>query len=347
MSVPAVDLTAGTCPLCGSSAIDERCQVSNLHGDEVEIVRCSECALVRRNVGPDRYRYHVDENPITYSEAWAHAKAADLSLPGFETTWRDRVSFALQDFLDGSIERRPRVLEIGCGIGHNLAAFRRYGCEVTGVEPSAAAARFGRERFGLEIVEAYLEDAELGADPFDLVILDSVLEHLPDPVETLASLRPFVASGGRLYIDVPNLESWHGKLLGKSWNIYEPGHINFFTSKTLARTAEAAGLRVIKITTYDGLVTWGRTLRTAASQGLKKFVKKVGTSTSQYEVGDVETDRTGLSARPGLLQPGKRHRIENALSLALGFGLTPLRRLQFRRGGGMDIWLLSEFSDLS
>lgn len=338
---------AGNCPLCGSSEIGERRQVSNLQGEEIEVVSCAECALVRRNVGMDRDRYHADENPNTYSDAWANAMAADLSLPGFEATWRDRVDFALREFLEAPREKRPRVLEVGCGIGHNLAAFRRYGCDVMGIEPSRAGARFARERFGLEVVEAYVEDADLGADQFDLVILDSVLEHLPDPVSTLKSFRSLVAPGGRVYLDVPNLQAWQGKLLGRQWNIYEPGHINFFTPATLAKTVEAAGLRVINTTTYDGLVTWGLTLRTAGAQVLKNAIGKGATGRSPRSADVGEMSESAPPPSSGLNRPSRGIRVENAVSLGLGFALTPIRRVQLRRGGGMDIWLLAEFSDLS
>ncbi|RIK10336.1 MAG: hypothetical protein DCC49_03450 [Acidobacteria bacterium] len=337
---------AGDCPLCGSSELDERRRVSNLQGEDVEIVRCAGCALVRRNVGPDRDRYHADENPVTYSEAWARAKAADLSLPGHESVWRDRVYFALREFLDASPEKRPRVLEVGCGIGHNLAAFRRYGCDVTGVEPSSAAARFGRERFGLRIIEEYVDDADLGAGQFDLVILDSVLEHLPDPVGTLASLRSLIAPGGRLYVDVPNLRAWYGKLLGRSWNIYEPGHINFFTPETAAKAVEAAGFKVVKATTHDGLVTWGLTFTVALNQAIKKVTARAGGRAGWRQAG-VDEQAEALQQTSGLEKPVLRHRVENSLWLALGIALTPLRRIQFRRGGGMGVWILAEVSDRS
>jgi len=87
-----------------------------------------------------------------------------------EARWqRDPVLRAL----DGLGARPRRVLEVGAGDGWRLAGLgrRHPGAGLFGVEPSAAAARDGRRRFGLPLVRGSAERLAFADDAFDLVIL--------------------------------------------------------------------------------------------------------------------------------------------------------------------------------
>lgn len=333
------------CPICGSTEISHESEVSDQAGNPVVVVWCGDCNMARRDVGADRADYHATENEITYSDEWARAKELDLALPGYESTWRDRFEFSLGDAANTG-QSRPRVLEVGCGIGHNLAAYRRFGCDVVGVEPSAAAARFARERFGLEVHEAYLEDADLEPSSFDLVVIDNVLEHLPDPISALRVIKELLAENGRVFVDVPNLGAWEGRVLRNRWAIYEEGHINFFAPATLERTLTEAGLEVREITTYEALVTWGMVLEQVGIRALKKALgNRSGAPPADLEWAS--DARANLPAnppanQPANLRPSRRRQVESALWIATGVALKPLRRIQCRKGGGQNIWALAE-----
>lgn len=80
------------------------------------------------------------------------------------------------------------------------------------------------------------EILEEESEPFQLVSLSHVLEHLPDPVAYLTTLRSHVlASDGYLLIEVPNL-------LGHV--SYEVAHLTCFWKKTLVDLLGVAGYRV-------------------------------------------------------------------------------------------------------
>src|SRR5712671_6183582 len=84
--------------------------------------------------------------------------------------------------------RAPRggeLLDIGCGTGNLLAAARDAGYGVTGIELDGNAARFARERLGLQrVLPLTISDfAEQHAEErFDLVTFFEVLEHQAAPV---------------------------------------------------------------------------------------------------------------------------------------------------------------------
>jgi hypothetical protein len=88
-----------------------------------------------------------------------------------------------------------RLLEIGCARGLFLAAARRRGYDVTGVEPSTAAAAYARDRLGLTVHATQLADAPVDGR-FDVVCAWDTIEHVPDPVEFWRAVRPLVADDG-------------------------------------------------------------------------------------------------------------------------------------------------------
>jgi SAM-dependent methyltransferase len=96
----------------------------------------------------------------------------------------------------------PRILDAGCGTGGNLVKFGRIGV-ASGVEPSAEAVGFCRER-GLERVQqAGLESLPFEDDSFDLVAATDVVEHVAAEQQALRELRRVTASGGAMLLTVP------------------------------------------------------------------------------------------------------------------------------------------------
>lgn len=117
------------------------------------------------------------------------------------------------------------ALDIGCGLGGTAAALARRCRRVVGLEPSRALAERARalaqtQRLdNLEIREQSLYELE-ERETYDLVILDNVLEHLPDQPRALAIATRALRPGGTLYLLVPNrlwpIEHHYG-LPGLGW----------------------------------------------------------------------------------------------------------------------------------
>ncbi len=94
------------------------------------------------------------------------------------------------------------VLEIGSSTGYFLDDLRGGVKSVTGVEPSDAYRAFAESR-GIETVR---DIGDLGTRSFDVIALYYVLEHMRDPIDYLHQMQSHLKPGGRLLLEVPNVD---------------------------------------------------------------------------------------------------------------------------------------------
>jgi SAM-dependent methyltransferase len=96
-----------------------------------------------------------------------------------------------------------RVLDVGCGTGGMLAMLQEFG-EVEGLESSADAIARCQERFpSVRVRQGELPDGLAAGSDYDLICAFDVIEHIPDAVGALASMRAGLAPGGTLICTVP------------------------------------------------------------------------------------------------------------------------------------------------
>ena len=139
----------------------------------------------------------------------------------------------------GSIAARfgrdgARVLDVGCGNGLLIEAFRRRGCIVEGLDPSPWARKSAAAK-GFVLHHGYVEDELLPAGAYDTVSATSTFEHAPDPIRSARSLLRLVRPGGILYLcGMPNYGSWAVRAgLATFRHNNPPWHASFFTPRTL------------------------------------------------------------------------------------------------------------------
>jgi SAM-dependent methyltransferase len=143
----------------------------------------------------------------------------------------------------------PRILEIGCGTGHNLEMLAGFGT-VDGIEIDAAARAVASKRLGRDIMAAPLPELPGIADgTYDLVALLDVLEHIPDDRAALASIRRILKPGGRILLTVP-AHPW-------MWSAHDVvnHHQRRYTRATLrAAIADAGGLKIEMLGWFNSLL---------------------------------------------------------------------------------------------
>jgi SAM-dependent methyltransferase len=115
---------------------------------------------------------------------------------------------ARREILADLIERRialpdkPRILEIGCGTGHNIVMLKRFG-RVDAIEIDPAARAIASQRLGHAVMDAplpALTGVEDGA--YDLVAILDVLEHVEEHRPQAPARRPDPDRGAGAPVDV-------------------------------------------------------------------------------------------------------------------------------------------------
>src|SRR6266478_826074 len=163
------------------------------------------------------------------------------------------------------------LLDIGCGTGNFLAAARDRGYDVTGIELDRNAARFAKERLGLQRVFPLTisEFAEQhGRERFDVATFFEVLEHQAAPVEFLQKVKTCVRPGGMIALSVPNRERW---LTGPDVLDYPPNHFLRWNATALSKFLSEQGFEVLSIREQPAGVTYSaQMIHMALSTGISQ-----------------------------------------------------------------------------
>lgn len=147
------------------------------------------------------------------------------------------------------------VLDVGCSAGGLARELVARGAVVDGIEYDPVAATEARaicRTVAVGDLETMAIDFPAGE--FDVILLGDIVEHLRDPAQVLARLRPLLSSDGRLVVSTPNIANWSMRLLHLAgrWDYTDRGimdrtHLHFFTLRTLRSTLERAGFSVSTI----------------------------------------------------------------------------------------------------
>lgn len=148
-------------------------------------------------------------------------------------------------YYNSSIEA---VLEIGGGTGDLLqkidAKFK------TIVEPGEHINSNYDLGTNIEIIKDFFPTKKLST-LFDLIIHFAVLEHIADPIKFLSEQKKILKKHGRIIFGVPNEEPYidSGDI---GMLIHE--HYNYFTTESLFKTVEKAGLFIEKYFHIEGMI---------------------------------------------------------------------------------------------
>lgn len=148
------------------------------------------------------------------------------------------------------------LLEVGCAAGDVLERMQARGYDdVQGIELSLEACQQAWQR-GLKVFHGTLDEFETD-QRFDLIFMSHVIEHVIDPVATVAKLASLLKPGGVLYLETPNVGSLDARLWKDGWGlIHYPRHLYLFDRSTLRRLVERGGLTLEHVTWETNSCGW-------------------------------------------------------------------------------------------
>lgn len=209
------------------------------YGKIWDLSRCPDCGYIFANPQPApvfiRSLYKAVEDPLYEEEA------------------KGRV----QNFIPilHQLEKiRPEkgiLFDVGAATGILLNAARNRGWQTDGVEPSAWAVKKARQKYKLALREGDFETLSLEPGRYDAVSMVDFIEHISSPLTAAKKAARILRPEGILCVVTPDIASAAARLLGYKWWHYRPGHLGYFTQKSLIELLKRAGFSIIKKRRYS------------------------------------------------------------------------------------------------
>lgn len=208
--------------------------------EPLRFVSCASCHLVY-------LAEPLKAEPLYFSDYYGTRRGLPSYV--FEPFNRYWVSVKAQRFarlIDGKT-----VLDFGCGRGDFLGALETLGFDVWGVETQKDAVAALRAKRGSHIASR-VTDLPTTPDLFDGITLWHVLEHVDDPSTILNELNRVSKKGGKLFVAVPNWDSWERHFFGDRWfHLDVPRHQLQFTQETVSALLATCGWQIVSVS-YSG-----------------------------------------------------------------------------------------------
>ena len=253
------------CPVCDSSSYNILFQAGDYEyklPGEFFICCCDNCGLIYQNPRPEFsevLRYYTEKyEPFLISEKEVGSVVMRKLRQRFLVLPRIKKYLKLFE----NIDRKIDVLDVGCASGDLLVQLQqenKFNCQ--GVEPVEYAAELAKKR-GLNVHCCTLEELQTKEGSFDLIIMNHVLEHLPNPLAVVEKAFLLLRKGGVLSGEIPCSDSWERILFGRYWGMYHlPRHLTFFSKKLTVRFFDRVGFEKVIIKLQPVPSAWQASVR--------------------------------------------------------------------------------------
>lgn len=219
------------CPQCGqdnTSILFEKYQIP--------IRRCDRCAMVYANpcLSPKG-----EDHLLNNTKVWTREHINFLTSQTYEHYSRLRYGYELsvvERFIQGT---KGKHLDVGSGTGLMLEMAHVFGWQSHGIEPNNISNDIARKK-GLSVSEGlFPATPDMNDQPFSLITMIDVLEHIADLEGFLSQTAAIMESGNLLFIQVPNVNSLALYLSGADHHSNNGlFHVNYFSPHSLQSIVE-------------------------------------------------------------------------------------------------------------
>lgn len=226
----------------------------------IEVMKCRICELVY--VLPRNTQTTAASRNNGWGTGFNGSQYIDEVFVRRHSFWSDywrRQLLRIEQLID---IQKPRLLDIGCGVGQFMLAAREFGWDPVGVEISKDQALYANRAFDLEVAADAFERVDFDPSSFDIVTLWSVLEHLRDPRFVMEKIRAILRPSGIVVIRTPNHESLISILAAATHKltrgryllpIYSNDHLFRFSELSLRNLLTITGFETLRLGQDDNL----------------------------------------------------------------------------------------------
>jgi len=233
------------CICCGGTETSTVYKFSDLPeykqiGDSKDIVQCEECSLMYchpRNTGESMLDIY-ESNYWQEYQTQVGEPEIDERTGEFERISDERISY-IQEFVS-----HGKLLDVGCCRGFLVNSARKEGFEAYGIDLNQKDIDDGIRDYMINIKKCFLED--YSEYEFDVITSFNVLEHVSDPLKMLLEKKKRLKKSGLIVVGTHDVECKNHKEEKENWKHIIPNeHLYFFSTSTLRKLGEKAGLKMI------------------------------------------------------------------------------------------------------
>jgi 2-polyprenyl-3-methyl-5-hydroxy-6-metoxy-1,4-benzoquinol methylase len=243
--------SVSACRLCGShdeAVVQEAAGLRGVTSDckpwphVSRIAVCRTCGLIQKphSVAWDATIAAVYEAYTIYHQSDGAEQEVFDPASGASASRSSRLLGRL--FAERLLPAEGRMLDIGCGTGGLIRTFSALapGWRLAGHDLDS---RHRESVLRIRGVERYYTGPVADIrDRFDLITMQHVLEHIPDPVDLLRHVRELLNPGGLLFVQVPNA-------LDNPFDLMVVDHASHYTTDTVRAAMALAGLAPVVLAT--------------------------------------------------------------------------------------------------
>ncbi len=250
------------CEICGDRMFNflfnQKDKNINLSG-EFSLYACNSCKAIFLNPQPTLNKlkkYYPKEKYYSLNKIDVNSKKFKIKKALYQiyfnppkNNFLKKVLFSPLKFMVRSthLNKKGKLLDIGCGSGQFIYEMKSLGLDVYGIEPGD----FDKEsnnRYKLNIKNTNLLKAKYPREFFDIITINHVIEHLGNPNETLNEINKIIKKKGILIIGIPNTNSLAYKIFKKNWYQLDiPRHLWNYSDKNIKILLEKNGFKILKI----------------------------------------------------------------------------------------------------
>lgn len=214
-----------------------------------DIVQCFSCGIVYLRTRPtSETMYEIYQS---YANDTSHMRPPDTVSEAKKSGLRRE--YFVNEIIGFVKDKKDTWLDVGCGWGALLDYGRELGFLPKGIELTRNCLDFATMQLDIPVSNAQFTNSKINENSCSVISMVHVLEHLPNPKETLQKVYKTLKPGGMFCGIVPNIESLCSGKLKDDWVWLDPTHhYVHYSPGTLKKKLEEAGFTVEKIYTAIG-----------------------------------------------------------------------------------------------
>lgn len=222
------------CPVCSLGQASK-----SFEKEGFDFVTCDDCGCLYVNPVP------TDDLLTMYYDGFSSMEFFHENILKPTEDERKKIFHRRAQDMKPFVKTGDKILEIGSSIGFFIEAALKEGWDVSGVEINSNLVEYTKNKFNVPIYQGMFEHVSFD-HCYDMVVMWEVLEHIVEPYGLLKKIAQALPQGGRFVGTLPNIDGIEFKVCGKDHEMIEaPGHLNYFSIRTLEKLFDRAGFKLI------------------------------------------------------------------------------------------------------